>query len=125
MSNSHQASGGQGTWGKSSRVAPALRATVLIAFHRFVGGDKSRRGNFSNPVCALLSNAVGVSTVGIEWTTVGIGDMDGNGSADIQWRGNNGAVSFWFMNGAQFASAVSIGIVGTEWRSCQRDAGST
>jgi hypothetical protein len=42
----------------------------------------------------------GVSTVGLDWKIVGIGDFDGGGFSDIVWENaNNGNFAIWKMRG--------------------------
>src|SRR5262249_42569788 len=53
--------------------------------------------------------------VSVDWRIAGVGDLDGDGKADIIWRNNNGAVSIWLMNGAIVQQAAGIGTVGTDW----------
>jgi hypothetical protein len=37
-----------------------------------------------------------------------MGDFSGNGTQDILWRNDNGAVAEWTMNGSQVTSAVDV-----------------
>jgi FG-GAP repeat len=54
-------------------------------------------------------------TTGTDWTTVGVGDFDGDGKADILWRHTSREVPIWFMNGTTIASVGLLGRVGTDW----------
>jgi hypothetical protein len=55
-----------------------------------------------------------IATVGNPgWTIRGVGDLDGNGTADLVWRNTNtGAVTGWLMNGLAIASSGPIATVG-------------
>ena len=68
---------------------------------------------------AQVAEAVDLGPVSLNWTVAGIGDFDGNGSADILWRDNLGNVAVWLMNGTQVASAATIGNVSSSWRIVQ------
>ncbi len=50
------------------------------------------------------------------WTMAQIGDVDGNGTADVIWHNRtNGTVAVWMMNGLGISSAAYPGKVATEW----------
>ena len=55
----------------------------------------------------------------LNWTVAGIGDFDGNGSADILWRDKLGNVAIWLMNGTQVMSSTTIGNVPAAWQIAQ------
>jgi sRNA-binding regulator protein Hfq len=38
-------------------------------------------------------------------------DFNGDGRSDILWRGNDGSVATWLMNGSRIAGATSLGVV--------------
>ena len=42
------------------------------------------------------------------WSVAGIGDFNGDGSADVFWRQSTGALSLWSMNGSSVASSSAI-----------------
>ena len=44
--------------------------------------------------------AAALETGTLGWTTVGVGNIDGNATADIIWRATNGVVAEWKMSGA-------------------------
>ena len=52
----------------------------------------------------------------------GVGDLDGNGTADLVWRNtSSGAVAVWFMNGATIASTGFPPGVTLDWAIRQVD----
>jgi hypothetical protein len=54
------------------------------------------------------------------WAILGIGDFDGNGSADVLWRDTNtGTVAVWLMNGLQFMQSGVLGAVPLNWQVAQ------
>jgi serralysin len=42
------------------------------------------------------------------WSIGGTGDFDGDGSADVLWRGADGSVTIWLMNGASITSGNAV-----------------
>src|SRR5215469_11830751 len=79
--------------------------------HRLVG-----RGT----VLAEDGNAI---LVGLPWSIVGVGDMNGNGKADIVWHnGQTGETQVWYMNdhrlvgrGTVLAEDGNAILVGLPW----------
>jgi len=55
------------------------------------------------------SGVLGIGGVAVKpdasWTIAGTGDFDGDSHADILWRGADGTLSTWFMNGANIQSS--------------------
>jgi len=45
----------------------------------------------------------------------GIADLDGDGKGDVVWRGTDGTIYGWLMNGGTIASQGVIGNPGTQW----------
>jgi len=43
------------------------------------------------------------------------GDFNGNGMSAILWIDGTGNVAIWFMTGANIASTIGLGNVGTSW----------
>jgi hypothetical protein len=41
------------------------------------------------------------------WNVTGIGDLNGDGDADMLWRNNNGALVEWLMNGSTISASAS------------------
>ncbi len=41
------------------------------------------------------------------WCAVEIGDFNGDGSSDVLWRNNNGAMAEWLMNGNEIMQSVT------------------
>ena len=66
-----------------------------------------------------VEQAVDFGPVSLNWTVAGIGDFDGNGSADILWRDKLGNVAIWLMNGTQVMSSTTIGNVPAAWQIAQ------
>ena len=42
------------------------------------------------------------------WSIAGVGDFDSDGSADLLWRQNSGALAIWDINGATVASSSTV-----------------
>ena len=60
-----------------------------------------------------------VGQLGTEWENVGVGDVNGDGRADILFRRTtDGAILGFLMNGAQVQTSATIGQLGLEWNSC-------
>lgn len=56
-------------------------------------------------------------TVPTGWGLEQVGDVDGNGTADLIWQNTNSkVVVVWLMNGATIASSKSLGGVPGEWK---------
>ena len=59
--------------------------------------------NTQRVATAMLNNGV---RAGSNWQLAGAGDVDSNGSKDLIFRGNNGQLAFWLMNGNQKTSSA-------------------
>ncbi len=55
---------------------------------------------------AVTFNGAAVS-VDASWHVVEVGDFNGDGSADVLWRSDNGAMAEWLMNGSQIVSSTA------------------
>ncbi len=54
--------------------------------------------------------------VPLEWGMAQLGDVDGNGTADVIWRHSiSGAVAVWMMNGLSISSVEFPGSLSTDW----------
>lgn len=50
------------------------------------------------------------------WSIAGIGDLDGNSTADLLWRDTTtGAVAAWFMNGLDVTSSAVLATIPPDW----------
>ena len=59
--------------------------------------------------------SVDFGVVPLSWTISGVGDFDGNGSADLLWRDGSGNVGVWLMNGVQIMQSSVLGNVPLTW----------
>jgi len=50
-----------------------------------------------------------------EWTVVGVGDFNNDGTSDILWRKTDGTVAIWQINGLQLGPSADLGVVLNEW----------
>ena len=49
------------------------------------------------------------------WSIAGVGDFNGDGTADILWRDAGGTVALWLMNGPTITSYSTVANVWTGW----------
>jgi hypothetical protein len=84
-------------------------------------GDIFWRNNTTGDVAmwtmidSQVAQAVDLGVVPLNWTVAGIGDFDGNGSADLVWRDGSGNVGIWLMNGTQIMQSSVIGNIPLTW----------
>jgi hypothetical protein len=68
---------------------------------------------------AFVDNAVNLNeTIPNDWHIVGVGDFNGDGRADILWRGDDGTVRDWLgqPNGSFIGNDANLNInVPTDW----------
>lgn len=65
----------------------------------------------------LLNGGAAVSSVSIAWRVAGIGDIDGNGTADVVWQNTtSGAVESWLINNGQLAGGGGVGFASSAWQ---------
>jgi hypothetical protein len=71
-----------------------------------------QNGYVTTPPAAVVTN----QTTNAEWKVAAIADFDGDGKADILWRGVSGAslgkTKLWIMGGSTVISSTEIGIPG-------------
>ncbi|MDR4485410.1 MAG: FG-GAP-like repeat-containing protein [Nitrospirales bacterium] len=73
-------------------------------------------------VALWLMNGPTISSYGFlggvpaEWKIEGIGDVNGDGKADVIWQNSNGVVAIWLMNGLTMNSVAFPGRVSSEWK---------
>jgi hypothetical protein len=62
-----------------------------------------------NGTTILNPNAAGVGNVATNWSVVGVGDFNGDGSADILWKNNtNGNLAIYLMSGTTITSSATF-----------------
>jgi hypothetical protein len=63
-----------------------------------------------------IQSAVGGWTVPTDWVVQAVGDLNGDGKADVLWRQTStGITSAWLLNGGTIQSAVGGWTVPTDW----------
>ena len=61
---------------------------------------------------AIAADTQIVASQPAQWTLLGVGDLDGDGKADLVWRDSfTGQTETWKMNGATKGAVGSIGAV--------------
>jgi hypothetical protein len=73
---------------------------------------------FMNGTAILNANSSGVGNVPTDWTVAGVGDFNGDGTADILWRNTStGDLAIWEMNGTTVLNpgTSGVGAVPTTW----------
>jgi probable HAF family extracellular repeat protein len=71
-------------------------------------------GTFSGPGGNVNCSTTITVTPGNPALTAATHDFNGDGKSDILWRGSDGTVGMWLMNGTQY-SASSFGVLPTSW----------
>ena len=51
------------------------------------------------------------------WHLASIGDFNGDGRDDLQWRNDNGTFTTWQMDGGTVSPNVFVASVATDWHS--------
>ena len=77
--------------------------------------DQWSRGSLVVEGSAIASSGF-FDGVPLEWGMAQLGDVDGNGTADVIWRHSiSGAVAVWMMNGLSISSVEFPGSLSTDW----------
>jgi glucose/arabinose dehydrogenase len=96
---------------------------------KVVDADPATPGNQAG--WQVSAGAEGIDLLsGVERVTDGAGhtfllvgfprdDANGDGTSDVLWRNDNGAVGLWSLNGGQVSSAAAVGAVGPGWHLTQ------
>jgi hypothetical protein len=82
------------------------------------------RRNSTGEIYMWLMNGTSIASSGplptiadLSWQIVGVGDLDGDGTADILWRnGSTGDNYLWLMNGLTLTSGSSLPAVNLSWQ---------
>jgi hypothetical protein len=94
--------------GKFFGGAPGDRSAILW---------RSSKGGLAiwrlNGLAVDLTTALGSAT--IDWSPVGVGDFNGDGTSDILWRNMNGSVVAWMINNGAFLSGGTIASAPASW----------
>ncbi|MEO6873447.1 MAG: hypothetical protein ABI222_01360 [Opitutaceae bacterium] len=65
---------------------------------------------------ATITSGTFRGVLGANWTVSRVGDLDGDGKADIfPVSVVTTARAMWLMNGAAIASGASVGVLATNW----------
>jgi hypothetical protein len=59
-----------------------------------------------------------LGAVGTDFTLLGIGDLNGDGRADMLFRRSDGLLSAYLMNGFQLVAFQVLGTIGVDWALC-------
>ncbi len=63
-----------------------------------------------------VSSAPNIGTIGAEWTLIGTGDYNGDGTVDLMWRDTAGHVNEWLLDATgRVAAAPNIGSIDSGW----------
>ncbi len=59
--------------------------------------------------------AGGLGNPGPGWSVRAVGDLDGDGKADLVWRHTDGTTYLWVMNGLAVSSYLPVANPGGSW----------
>ena len=63
-----------------------------------------------------VANEAFITGAGSNWHTVGSGDFNGDGKADIVWRDDEGNVAIWLMDGTSVAGGAVVANAAPNWK---------
>jgi len=59
-----------------------------------------------------------LGAIGVDFTLLGLGDLNGDGRTDMLFRRSDGLLLGYLMNGFQLVAAQALGTIGLDWALC-------